>query len=185
MITSTILHRGVSDISIIATTILAGLTAVTAGCPWFAPWEAIIIGVIGALLAVGTMYGLNAAHIDDPVAAIPVHLVSAGWGTIAVGICGRENIAGLLKVRILPAIPAISVLVQGRNGLFYSGSFDLLFAQLFGLVVIGAWSAFCTILIFLLLRYSFTRCTAKKDSSAPNSYSDGSAWLECRRKTNY
>lgn len=65
---------------------LGGLVAITAGADIFTPLNAIVVGTSGGMLvAVATKF-LSDLRLDDPVGAIPVHLVSGVWGTLAVGI---------------------------------------------------------------------------------------------------
>ena len=54
-------------------------------CTLCQPWEAFIIGVIGAIITVPTEMILRKLKIDDPIGVIPVHAVCAIWGLIAVG----------------------------------------------------------------------------------------------------
>ena len=54
-------------------------------------------GAIGACIAIGTLWLMEMAKIDDPVGATGVHFAAAGWGVIAVGIFGKNDF-GLLAV---------------------------------------------------------------------------------------
>lgn len=66
--------------------ILAGLVAVTAGADVVTPGGSIIIGSIGGVLVVVGVILLDKLKIDDPVGAVPVHLINGIWGTLAVGL---------------------------------------------------------------------------------------------------
>jgi len=53
--------------------ILAGLVAITAGCAFVRPWEAVIIGFVGGLVYQAASMLLERLKIDDVVNAFPVH----------------------------------------------------------------------------------------------------------------
>lgn len=65
---------------------LAGLVGITANCDGVTNGEAIIIGAVAGVLVVAGMKMLEAAKIDDPVGAWPVHGLCGIWGGIATGI---------------------------------------------------------------------------------------------------
>jgi len=67
---------------------LAGLVGITANCDSVTNVEAIIIGLVAGVLVVVGMKILDAAKIDDPVGAWPVHGLCGMWGGIATGIFG-------------------------------------------------------------------------------------------------
>ncbi len=75
----------------IITSVLGGLVSVTASCAVITPAEALIIGAVGGALAIGATYLIEKIGIDDPVSAAPIHLISAAWGTLAVGLFGRKE----------------------------------------------------------------------------------------------
>lgn len=95
--------EGRPDLSLALNGALAGLVAVTAGADLLTPMSAVLVGAVGgALLLVGTL-ALEALSIDDPVGAIPVHLVCGVWGTLAVGLLVPEvsvvgQLAGIAAV---------------------------------------------------------------------------------------
>jgi|GEM_PF-1264275 len=66
--------------------ILSGLVAITASCNLVEGLSAVIIGVVGALISLAVSQLLIIKKIDDVVDAIPVHLASGIWGTIAVAL---------------------------------------------------------------------------------------------------
>jgi ammonium transporter, Amt family len=65
---------------------LAGLVGITAGADVVTPMQAIIIGGTAGVLVTGATELMNRMRIDDPVGAVPVHLVCGIWGTLAVGL---------------------------------------------------------------------------------------------------
>ena len=52
---------------------------------------AIIIGIIGSIIAMIATEILNKLEIDDVVGAIPVHLAAGVWGTLAVRLRSTWN----------------------------------------------------------------------------------------------
>ncbi|HCU72459.1 MAG TPA: ammonium transporter, partial [Chloroflexi bacterium] len=78
---------------------LAGLVAVTAPCAFIAPWAAVVVGAIGALvMLLGVSIIDTKLKIDDPVGASSVHGVAGVWGLLAVGIFadGTYGVSGLI-----------------------------------------------------------------------------------------
>ena len=79
---------------------LAGLVSITASCAYVDPSDAIVIGSIGGIISGSTIVLLEKIKIDDVVSAIPVHLASGIWGTIAVAIFGNFEMMGVEKTRL-------------------------------------------------------------------------------------
>lgn len=77
---------GRPDLSLALNGALAGLVAVTAGADLLSPTAAALVGGLGGVLLLGSSRLLHWMRIDDPVGAIPVHLVCGVWGTLAVGL---------------------------------------------------------------------------------------------------
>jgi Amt family ammonium transporter len=114
--------------------VLSGLVAITAGCAYMRPLDAVIVGLVAGPLYVLSMQWLEALKIDDPVGAVPVHLVNGVWGTLAVGLFA--TIAGN----------------TGTVGLFAGGGPQLLIAQIVGVLAIGVWSALTSFLLFFIIK---------------------------------
>jgi Amt family ammonium transporter len=96
---------------------LAGLVGVTAGADLATPEAAAGIGAVAGLLMVLAQLALVRMRVDDPVAAVPVHLVGGMWGTLAVG---------LLPGGSMPA----QLVGVGAVGLFSLASSAILFLTL-------------------------------------------------------
>lgn len=105
MVLTQILYKKI-DLTMCLNGALAGLVAITAGPDLQNHALAIVVGGIGAALAVLTVPLLDKFKIDDVVGAIPVHLVAGIWGTLAVGIFGSGSI-----VTQLIGIVAVAVFV--------------------------------------------------------------------------
>jgi len=112
--------------------ILAGLVAITAGCAFVKPWEALIIGFIGGLIYQGASMLLRKLKIDDVVDAFPVHGACGMWGVLSLGLFGDPD-EGI-----------------GGNGLLYGG--DQLRVQIMAVLIIMAWTGVLSLLILAPLR---------------------------------
>lgn len=128
--------------------VLAGLVAITAGCAYVDPMAAIIIGFIGGPLVVFSAEWLDALKIDDPVGAVPVHLVNGIWGTLAVGLFA--SVAGN----------------TGTTGLFYGGGATLLISQFVGVVAVGLWTVVLAGAMFLALKATVGLRVSKEEEEA-------------------
>ncbi len=111
---------------------LAGLVSITASCAYVDPSDAIVIGSIGGIISGSTIVLLEKIKIDDVVSAIPVHLASGIWGTIAVAIFGNFEIMGVEKTRL-----------------------EQLLIQLIGIVSIGSFCFFGSYIIFKTINSFF------------------------------
>ncbi len=80
------------DVSMALNGILAGLVAITAGADQMNPLQSVLVGGIGGVLVVFSVFFFDKLKLDDPVGALSVHLVNGVWGTLAVGVFG--NLAG-------------------------------------------------------------------------------------------
>jgi Amt family ammonium transporter len=96
---------------------LGGLVAITANCHAVTVPAAVLIGLIGGMIAVMIEHMLERCGIDDAVGAIPVHLGAGAWGTIAVGLYGDLDILGTGLTRL-----------------------EQIQVQLLGVFVCGAWT---------------------------------------------
>jgi len=124
---------GKPDLSMAMNGALAGLVAITAPCAFVDPWAAILIGGIGGYLVVRGVELLDKLHIDDPVGAFPVHGLCGIWGTLSVGIFGKEAL-GLVK-----------------DGLVYSGKATQLGIQIVGVLSVAAFILVSMGIVFKLI----------------------------------
>jgi Amt family ammonium transporter len=131
---TTWLRSGKPDVGMSLNGVLAGLVAITAGCAYVTPGAAIIIGLISGPLVVFGALALEKFKIDDPVGAVPVHLINGIWGTLAVGL--------------FATIPGNT----GTTGLFAGGGTTLLVAQLVGVLAVGGWCIVTTGVLFMAIK---------------------------------
>ncbi len=133
--TFTWIKYGKPDVSMCLNASLAGLVAITAGCDVTDAAGAAIIGAVSGLLVVFAVWFLDyKLRVDDPVGAVPVHMMNGIWGTIAVGLFAT------------PTAPESTL-----TGLFYGGGFDLLGKQLLGVLTVGLWTAITITIAFLII----------------------------------
>ncbi len=94
---------------------IAGLVAITAGPAITDHRWALFIGAVGGLVCTVATKVLEKLKVDDVVGAIPAHLVSGIWGTLAVAIAagGRVHIQ-MLGIMAIGAFVFISSYVLWR-----------------------------------------------------------------------
>ncbi len=114
------LRTGAYDLSMALNGALAGLVAITAGADVIGPLPAMLVGVLGGVIVVEGVFLLDRLKLDDPVGAIPVHLLNGLFGTLAVGLFANHG---------------------ETVGLFMGGGTSLLVTQLIGAAA-GASFAF-------------------------------------------
>jgi ammonium transporter len=116
--------------------ILGALVAITPTCASVHTYVALVIGIIGSLVAcvVNDWLMIKKLKLDDPVGAIGVHVGAAVWGLLAVGLFADS------------ALPGITV----GDGLFYGGGLKQIGLQFLAIVVVMAWS-FITMFPFFWL----------------------------------
>ena len=93
---------------------LAGLVAITAAPDIVQHYWAVVIGAIGGMVCLLSMRGFEIIKIDDVVGAVPVHLCTGIWGTLAVCIAA----GGSLSAQII-GILAIGVFVFSLSMLLW------------------------------------------------------------------
>lgn len=71
--------------------ILGGLVGITACSAYVSANNALIIGAFSGLIVLWGEKLLIRLRIDDPVGAVPVHLLCGGWGTLSVGLFASPN----------------------------------------------------------------------------------------------
>ncbi|XP_035211252.1 putative ammonium transporter 3 isoform X2 [Stegodyphus dumicola] len=152
LVFSYFIHRKKFLVTYLINGILASLVAITGGCALFHPWEALIVGAIGSLLANCTVPLLDKLHIDDPVGAIAVHGAGSVWGMLAVGLFVEED--------------NLMHLSNHLTGLFRGGGWTLLGVQLLAVIVVTAWSMITTFgLLFTINKFVPIRMTPEEEKA--------------------
>ncbi len=136
------LQHGKSDLSLTLNGILGGLVGITAGTATIEPFWAIVTGAVAGIIIVYGVMLLDTLKIDDPVGAVPVHLMNGVWGTLAVGLFSSEALMGSVYG------------VDGTWGILFGGGADLLLTQVTGIVSVAAWTVLASSLVFLGIKYT-------------------------------
>lgn len=119
---------GKPDVSMTLNGSLAGLVAITAGCSAVDPWAAAIIGLCAGIIIVVAVEFVDKIHVDDPVGAVAVHGVCGAFGTLCVGLFGRDG------------------------GLFITGDPSRFFVQLVGVVAVGLFVTVVMTIVFFAIK---------------------------------
>jgi Amt family ammonium transporter len=130
------------DVGITVNGFLAGLVAITCPCYWVNQMGSVAIGAIAGIVACIAVAALERFRIDDPIGAVPVHMVCGIWGTLSLGFfaTGQYGLAG-------PTGADTSTVIKG---LFYGGGTDQLIAQIIGSAAIGG----AALIIGLIVMYA-------------------------------
>jgi Amt family ammonium transporter len=116
------LKTGTIDIGMAGNGAIAGLVAITAPSGYIELWAAPIVGAVAGVIVVLGVYAID-KWIDDPVGALSAHGLAGIWGTISCGIFTA------------PRLAQYNGFGDPNGGLWYSGSFDQLIAQVVGFTV--------------------------------------------------
>jgi Amt family ammonium transporter len=105
------------DIGMAGNGAIAALVAITAPSGYVELWAAPIIGAVAGVIVVFGVIAID-KWIDDPVGALSAHGLAGIWGTISCGLFTSPRLASYNAV--------------GKPGLWYTGSFHQLGAQILG-----------------------------------------------------
>ncbi len=109
------------DIAMSANGALAGLVGITAPCAFVAPWAAVVIGSVAAVVMMASVSFIERKlKVDDVVGAVSVHGAAGLWGLLAVGIFADGSYGG------------VSGLVDGEGA--------QIVAQLISMATVVAWA---------------------------------------------
>ena len=132
------LMLGKPDLSMILNGTLAGLVAVTAACAFISVPSSLVIGLIAGVLVVLAVIMFDKLKLDDPVGALSVHLINGVFGTFALGLFAED--------RFMPGTTG--------NGLLFGGT-KLFFAQIVGIVSIGAFTFIISLIAWYVIKALF------------------------------
>ena len=79
-------RTGKWDLGLTTNGFLAGLVAITCPCYWVSPTGAFFIGIVAGFVVIWAIDLLEYMRIDDPIGAVPVHMVCGIWGTLSLGL---------------------------------------------------------------------------------------------------
>ncbi len=124
-----LVRTGKANIAVTCSGLIGGLVAITAPCAFIDPWAAVVIGgIAGALVIVVAEYLERRWRLDDPVWAVACHGGGGIWGLLSVGIFANGTYGG------------VSGLIDGGGG--------QILAQLVSVVVVVAWTAVTSAIVF-------------------------------------
>jgi Amt family ammonium transporter len=101
---------------------LAGLVAITAPCAFVSIGSGAVIGLIAGVLVVLATFAMDKFKLDDPVGAVPVHLINGIWGTLALGLFYNTDIAKSVAA-LDTGLSPIAQTVQQLKGILLVGVF--------------------------------------------------------------
>jgi Amt family ammonium transporter len=138
------------DVGLTLNGVLGGLVAITAGCAVVSNTGALIIGLIAGIIVV---YGVTILErvfrVDDPVGAVPVHLMNGVFGTLAVGLFALpDNFGG------------------SGAGLFYGGGLAQLGVQALGVAAVAAWTLVMGTILFTVIKKTVGLRVSEKEEVA-------------------
>ncbi len=105
---------------------LAGLVAITCPCYWVSPFGSVLIGGIAGVIVILGVDLLEYLRIDDPIGAVPVHMINGVWGTLSLGLFASGEYS------VIGSDPISPDLTNKLTGLFYGGGSKVLIAQAIG-----------------------------------------------------
>ena len=142
------------DLGLTVNGFLGGLVAITCPCYWVDPVGAFFIGLVAGCVVIWGLDLLEFLRIDDPIGAVPVHLVAGIWGTLSLGLFA----AGAYGAPTATG-PSTSSVV---TGLFYGGGLTQ-----FGLQALGSFSTVAaTLAISLLMMFGLKKIGVLRVSKA-------------------
>lgn len=127
------LKTGAADIGEACNGFLAGLVAISAPCAYVAPWAAVVIGFLGAIVYMTNLWFVeHKLKVDDPLGAVSVHGANGLWGLLATGVFADGSYGGVYG------------LITGHVG--------QLFSQFIACVTALAWAGGLGSLMFFILK---------------------------------
>src|SRR3954467_8524163 len=130
------------DLGLTTNGFLAGLVAITCPCYWVSPTGAFFIGIVAGVVVIWATDLLEYLRIDDPIGAVPVHLVNGIWGTLSLGLFATGAYG-------LPTPTGMDASVSVK-GLFYGGGTTQLMPQAIGSGAV----VFATLAVSVVLMYA-------------------------------
>merc|ERR1719386_637465 len=136
------------DVAALCNGILAGLVSVTAPCSNVESGSAVLIGLLGGFIFVGSAALIKKLKIDDPVDAFSVHGACGIWGCLAAALFDFG--AGTEKHHGWGGFSATSYEEDGETKYMTTG--DAIGANLAEVAFVIAWSGGLTLVIMGALK---------------------------------
>ena len=141
------IETGKVDIAATCSGIVGGLVAITAPCAFVESWSAVVIGAAaGPIVVYGSRFLENVVKLDDPVWAVPCHMMCGLWGLLAVGIFADGTYL------------EVSGLIDGNS--------EQIVSQLIAMVTVVAWTAVTSALIFGVIKMTIGLRVSAEDEMA-------------------
>ena len=135
------------DLALTVNGFLAGLVAITCPCYWVDPEGAFLLGIVAGFVVVWGIDLLEYLRIDDPIGAVPVHMMAGIWGTLSLGLFA----AGKYGAPTATGADTSTVV----TGLFYGGGFGVLYAQMIGSFSVTIATFVVSMILMYGIKYSF------------------------------
>src|SRR5579864_8908566 len=135
------------DLALTTNGFLAGLVAITCPCYWVDPEGAFLLGIVAGIVVVMGIDLLEYLRIDDPIGAVPVHMMAGIWGTLSLGLFA----AGKYGAPTATGADTSSVV----TGLFYGGGLGVLKAQMIGSFSITIATFIASMALMYAVKYAF------------------------------
>src|ERR1700704_6679128 len=142
------------DLGITTNGFLAGLVAITCPCYWVSPTGSFFIGLVAGVLVILATDALEWVRVDDPIGAVPVHMVCGIWGTLSLGLFAT----GAYGVPTPAGVDTSTVV----KGLFYGGGSAQLMSQVIG----SAAVTIATLVVAAILMYAVKATGTLRSSRA-------------------
>jgi Amt family ammonium transporter len=113
----TLVRYGKIDLTMVLNGALGGLVAITAEPLAPSPGLSVLIGVVGGLLVAISVPIMDSFKLDDVVGAVPVHLVSGIWGTLAVVFSNAEASVAAIGAFVVVTTSVLWLLIKVTMGL--------------------------------------------------------------------
>merc|ERR1719301_358336 len=134
--------------------ILVGLVSITAGCSNVESGSAVLIGLLGGIILIGSSMLVKKLKIDDPVDASSVHGSCGIWGCVAAALFDFGS--GTDKHHGWGGVSATSWTEDGETKYMTTG--DALGANLAEVAFVIAWSGgLCSVVFGILMKAGFLR----------------------------
>ena len=124
---------------------LVGLVAITAPCYWVSPFGSVMIGAIAGVIVILGVDLLEYLRIDDPIGAVPVHMMNGIWGTLSLGLFASGQYSAIGSDPIAPDLST------RLTGFFYGGGTKVLAAQAIGSVIVTSATLAVSFAVMLAL----------------------------------
>jgi Amt family ammonium transporter len=130
------------DIGMAGNGAIAALVAITAPSGYVEIWAAPIIGAVAGVIVVLGVYAID-KYLDDPVGALSAHGLAGIWGTISCGFFTS------------PRLAQYNAFGDPQGGLWYSGHFTQLAAQIIGFTIAFAFVFAMSFSVFWLIKKTY------------------------------